>query len=143
MFNLSSRRYTVSKIRLLESIDEALLKHFDYRGRENLSFFDVFAGTGVVGEYFIKKKEFGHLIINDFLESNFVIYKAFFAKESFDTTKLESYAKAFNELDRIVDSLNQTQEICKNSLSYKDMATKPLTMESKHILSLDSKEAFL
>ena len=55
-FNLSSRRYTGSKTKLLESIDEALLKHFDYKGCENLSFFDVFAGTGVVSEYFIQKK---------------------------------------------------------------------------------------
>ena len=52
-FNLSSRRYTGSKTKLLESIDEALIKHFDYRACENLSFFDVFAGTGVVSEYFI------------------------------------------------------------------------------------------
>ena len=108
-FNLSSRRYTGSKTKLLESIDEALLKHFDYRGCENLSFFDVFAGTGVVSEYFIQKKEFSHLIINDFLESNFVIYKAFFAskeyvKESFDKAKLDFYAKTFNELDVLLDS---------------------------------------
>lgn len=109
MLNLSSRRYTGSKTKLLESIDEALLKHFDYRGCENLSFFDVFAGTGVVSEYFIQKKEFSHLIINDFLESNFVIYKAFFAskeyvKESFDKAKLDFYAKTFNELDVLLDS---------------------------------------
>lgn len=109
MFNLSSRRYTGSKTKLLESIDEALLKHFDYRGCENLSFFDVFAGTGVVSEYFIQKKEFSHLIINDFLESNFVIYKAFFAskeyaKESFDKAKLDFYAKTFNELDVLLNS---------------------------------------
>lgn len=103
-FNLSQRRYTGSKTKLLESIDEALLKHFDYKGCENLSFFDVFAGTGVVSEYFIQKKEFSHLIINDFLESNFVIYKGFFAKESFDTTKLESYTKAFNELNLPLNS---------------------------------------
>ena len=109
MFNLPSRRYTGSKTKLLESIDEALLKHFDYRGCENLSFFDVFAGTGVVSEYFIQKKEFSHLIINDFLESNFVIYKAFFAskeyaKESFDKAKLDFYAKTFNELDVLLNS---------------------------------------
>lgn len=108
-FNLPSRRYTGSKTKLLESIDEALLKHFDYKGCENLSFFDVFAGTGVVSEYFIQKKEFSHLIINDFLESNFVIYKAFFAskeyaKESFDKAKLDFYAKTFNELDVLLDS---------------------------------------
>lgn len=104
MLNLSSRRYTGSKTKLLSKIDEALLKHFDYRGCENLSFFDVFAGTGVVSEYFIKKSNFSKLIINDFLESNFVIYKGFFAKESFDIIKLESYAKAFNGLNLLLNS---------------------------------------
>ena len=119
MFNLPNRRYTGSKTRLLEAIDESLLKHFDYTKYENLSFFDVFAGTGVVSEYFIKKKEFSGLIINDFLESNFVIYQGFFAKQTFNKDscnkesfnqnsfvrescnkeKLESYVKSFNELD--------------------------------------------
>ncbi len=91
-----------------------MLTHFDYTKHKNLGFFDVFGGTGVVSEYFIKKANFSRLIINDFLESNFVIYQGFFAqktfnkesfnqdyfsKESFDRAKLESYAKAFNELD--------------------------------------------
>ena len=57
MLNLPSRRYTGSKTKLLESIDEALLQSFDYTKCKNLSFFDVFAGTGVVSEYFLKKKE--------------------------------------------------------------------------------------
>lgn len=93
-----SRCYTGSKTKLLEKIDEVLLRHFSYENSKNLSFFDVFAGTGVVSEYFIKKQAFKKLIINDFLESNFVIYQGFFAKDTFDKNKLEFYAKSFNEI---------------------------------------------
>lgn len=66
MFSLSNRRYTGAKTKLLDSIDTSILKSFDYRERKNISFFDVFGGTGVVSEYFAKKKEFNSIIINDF-----------------------------------------------------------------------------
>ncbi|WDL69805.1 DNA adenine methylase [Helicobacter winghamensis] len=88
--SLSSRRYTGAKTKLLDSIDESILKRFDYREKKNLSFFDVFGGTGVVSEYFAKKSEFSHIIINDFLHSNFIIYQGFFTQDLFDLEKLES-----------------------------------------------------
>ncbi|EPO0418608.1 DNA adenine methylase [Campylobacter upsaliensis] len=56
MFSLSSRRYTGTKTKLLEAIDESILKVFDYKTKKNLSFFDVFGGTGVVGGAFYQKK---------------------------------------------------------------------------------------
>ena len=46
MFNLKNRRYTGAKTKLLEKIDFVILKNIK---KENLSFFDVFDGTGVVG----------------------------------------------------------------------------------------------
>ncbi|CAM3417737.1 DNA adenine methylase [Helicobacter labetoulli] len=98
MFSLSNRRYTGAKTRLLDSINESILKSFDYRERKNLSFFDVFSGTGVVSEYFAKKKEFSKIIINDFLHSNFIIYQGFFMQDSFDLKKLESFKKEFIHL---------------------------------------------
>lgn len=98
MFHLSSRRYTGAKTKLLESIDESILKTFDYRDERNLSFFDVFAGTGVVGEYFVKKPQFSHCILNDFLYSNDVIYQGFFGQDSFDFEKLESFKQEFASL---------------------------------------------
>ena len=98
MFSLSSRRYTGAKTKLLDSIDESILKSFDYRERKNLSFFDVFGGTGVVSEYFAKKSEFSNIIINDFLHSNFIIYQGFFTQDSFDLEKLESFKKEFVKL---------------------------------------------
>ena len=82
MFSPSNRRYTGAKTKLLDSIDESILKSFDYRERKNLSFFDVFGGTGVVSEYFAKKSEFSNIIINDFLHSNFIIYQGFFTQDS-------------------------------------------------------------
>ncbi|EPC9519819.1 DNA adenine methylase [Campylobacter upsaliensis] len=75
MFSLSSRRYTGAKTRLLDSIDTSILKSFDYRNKKNLSFFDVFGGTGVVSEYFAKKKEFNSIIINDFVISQKGVFR--------------------------------------------------------------------
>ncbi|EPY3961155.1 DNA adenine methylase [Campylobacter upsaliensis] len=98
MFSLSNRRYTGAKTKLLDSIDESILKSFDYRNKKNLSFFDVFGGTGVVSEYFAKKKEFNSIIINDFLHSNFIIYQGFFTQDSFDSKKLEFFKKEFANL---------------------------------------------
>lgn len=98
MFSLSSRRYTGAKTKLLDSIDTSILKSFDYRDRKNLSFFDVFSGTGVMSEYFAKKKEFNSIIINDFLHSNFIIYQGFFTQDSFDLEKLEFFKKEFAKL---------------------------------------------
>lgn len=98
MFSPSNRRYTGAKTRLLSAIDESILKVFDYKTKKNLSFFDVFGGTGVVGEYFAKKKEFSKIIINDFLHSNFIIYQGFFMQEKFDLKKLESFKKEFAKL---------------------------------------------
>ena len=86
MFNLKNRRYTGAKTKLLEKIDFVISKNIK---KENLSFFDVFAGTGVVGEYFIKKNSFDNLLINDFLYSNFVIFKAFFESKDYNEQKLQ------------------------------------------------------
>lgn len=99
MFKLSSRRYTGAKTKLLQAIDESILKHFDYRKCKNLSFFDVFAGTGVVSEYFMQKPQFQHFIINDFLQSNFVIYQGFFGKGEFDLNKLEKIRQDFQGIE--------------------------------------------
>ena len=82
MFSPSNRRYTGAKTKLLNAIDESILQVFDYKIKKNLSFFDVFGGTGVVSEYFAKKKEFSNIIINDFLHSNFIIYQGFFTQDS-------------------------------------------------------------
>lgn len=111
MYKLSSRRYTGAKTRLLSHIDSVFVKHLRaLQDRHNLSFFDVFAGTGVVSEYFmrhygLKSSEetprFTHFIINDFLHSNYAIYNGFFGNESFDIAKLQNIAQGYNALDKI------------------------------------------
>ncbi|MWV61325.1 DNA methyltransferase [Helicobacter saguini] len=65
---------------------------------KKLSFFDVFAGSGVVSEMILQNKAFDRIYINDFLHSNFVIYKAFFWQESFDFNKLDSIKNEYNSM---------------------------------------------
>lgn len=96
---LANRRYTGAKTKLLEKIDRTLLSVFDYTKYQNLCFFDVFAGTGVVSEYFMQKPQFEHFILNDFLHSNFVIYRAFFPRESFDWQKIEAIKCTFQGIE--------------------------------------------
>ncbi len=95
MFSIPNRRYTGAKTKLLDSIDTSILKAFDYRDKHNLSFFDVFSGTGVVSEYFVKNR----CVINDFLHSNYVIYQGFFAQEKYDKKKLKSLSQEFQGID--------------------------------------------
>lgn len=109
MYKLSSRRYTGAKTKLLSHIDSVFLKHLSaLQDRQNLSFFDVFAGTGVVSEYFMRhyglksseeNPRFTHFIINDFLHSNYAIYNGFFGNESFDIAKLQNIAQGYNDLN--------------------------------------------
>lgn len=122
MFKLSSRRYTGAKTKLLSHMDSVFLRHLSaLKNTQNLSFFDVFAGTGVVSEFFMKhyaldcnkadlqgknadkkagkKPRFTRFILNDFLHSNYAIYKGFFGGESFDSAKLERIAKSYNALN--------------------------------------------
>ncbi|RAZ52105.1 DNA adenine methylase [Campylobacter hyointestinalis] len=93
MFNLQNRRYLGAKTKLLGKIDAILMPFL--KNVKNATFFDAFAGTGVVSEYFIKKSEFSNLIINDFLYSNFAIFNGFFKFDG-DFAKLEKLAKSLN-----------------------------------------------
>ncbi|TLD87241.1 DNA adenine methylase [Helicobacter sp. MIT 05-5294] len=96
---LANRRYTGAKTRLLKQIDVVIRESFDYSKAHNLSFFDVFAGTGVVSEYFMEKPQFGRFVMNDFLDSNFAIYQAFFAQDCFNIDKLKEIQAYFQHLD--------------------------------------------
>lgn len=93
MFNMYNRRYTGSKYKLMEWIRE-LIKD-NCKGK---TFFDVFAGTGVVTEYLINDYE--KFIINDFLYSNEVIYKGFLLQENYDMDKLANIVELYNKKDR-------------------------------------------
>lgn len=81
MFEIENRRYIGSKTALANWIFESIPKKF--RGG---SFFDVFAGTGVVA---MKATEhFDSVILNDLLYANEVIYKAFFGTGKIDNEAL-------------------------------------------------------
>lgn len=107
MFKISQRRYTGAKTKLLKQIETCLLKHLNsFEKSINLSFFDVFAGTAVVSEYFLrhyttthKKPHFKHFILNDFLHSNYAIYQGFFLNADFNAQKLELLQQEFKQLN--------------------------------------------
>ena len=88
-----NRRYTGSKYRLMKWIKELIKDNC-----EGKTFFDVFAGTGVVTEYLINDYE--KFIINDFLYSNEVIYKGFLLQENYDIDKLTKILEIYNKMDR-------------------------------------------
>jgi adenine-specific DNA-methyltransferase len=88
---LHNRRYIGSKYKLIEWIFSIITK--ECRGN---SFADIFAGTGVVSA--VATKHFEKVILNDFLNSNFAIYNAFFGKGSWDKNKIDSIIKTFNNI---------------------------------------------
>ena len=93
MFNMYNRRYTGSKYKLMEWIRSLIIDNCNGK-----TFFDVFAGTGVVTEYMIN--DYQKYIINDFLYSNEVIYKGFLLQENYDIDKIIKIVKTFNNINR-------------------------------------------
>jgi len=98
LFKISQRRYLGNKNSILPFIDNIIkieIGHFD-------SFCDIFAGTGVVGNYFNKKDN--KVILNDFLYHNFVALKAFLNPEYFNQDKVLKIINNFNNLSTNKDN---------------------------------------
>jgi len=89
---IESRRYTGSKAKLLDWIFTLIDEYC--RGE---IFVDIFAGTGVVAA--TAATRFKHIILNDFLYSNYAIYYAFFAKSPWDRAKIEKMINQYNCID--------------------------------------------
>jgi len=89
-YKINQRRYTGSKAKLADWI-MALIKE-KCQGK---IFADIFAGTGVITAEAIK--DFDEVIINDFLYSNNVIYKAFFGPGEYDEKKLSKIIEKYNK----------------------------------------------
>ena len=87
-FKINNRRYTGNKFKLLDGIKNTI----EDETQKNEIFCDLFAGTGCVAEKFTDKK---NLIINDFLFSNNIIYKAFFNSKNFNVKKLLEISKKY------------------------------------------------
>ena len=98
-FNLQNRRYIGSKYKLLDWIFENVQEL-----TEGSSFFDVFAGTGVVAQKFLPR--YKRLVLNDFLLSNEVIYQAFFNSNDVDFQKLDKKAIKLFEFAKSSKSKN-------------------------------------
>ena len=90
---LSSRRYIGSKAKLLDWIFEII----DANTESINTFCDIFAGTGVVANVALSR--YPHVIMNDLLFSNNVIYKAFFAPGEWDKEKVAVYLSRYNSLN--------------------------------------------
>ena len=97
---INNRRYIGNKSRLLNFIYDNIIK-LGYDSRN--TFFDVFAGTGVVASYFANK---GYkTVVNDNLYSNKVIYEAFLGNGTVDIDKIDSILDSYNNID--ADTLDE------------------------------------
>lgn len=92
-FNIHNRRYTGSKYKIVNWIRELIIEHC----KDATSFFDIFAGTGIVTATMIK--DYNEYYINDFLFSNHVIYIAFFSKEEYSYEKIYRYYHKYKNLN--------------------------------------------
>lgn len=102
--NINNRRYTGSKYKLMPWIKELILENCP----EHDSLFDVFGGTGVVTSELLDITSSN--IINDFLFSNEIIYKAFFGKGKYDRKKLKAHVNKYSEIDRNILEDNYVSE---------------------------------
>lgn len=97
MFDIWNRRYTGSKYKLSEWIEQLIAENC-----EGDSFCDIFAGTGIISYTMLEKMK--KIYINDFLYSNEIIYKAFFESSKYSKKLIKDYCNRFqsisaNELD--------------------------------------------
>lgn len=92
-FELESRRYIGNKAKLALWIMNIIQKHTG----GFCSFFDVFAGTASISKAVIPYAD--KIIMNDFLYSNNIIYKAFFSKGEYDDVKLLSLITRYNSIN--------------------------------------------
>ena len=92
MFNLENRRYIGSKANLSEWIMDLIQKNC-----VGDTFADIFAGTAIISKKASQK--YSKLIVNDFLYSNNIIYKAFFDNNDWNRKELEQYVEKWNKKD--------------------------------------------
>lgn len=90
---LNNRRYIGNKQKLLDWIFSIIKQDC----KNVKSFTDIFAGTGVVSSVAIN--EYQEVVLNDFLHSNNIIYKAFFEQKSFDEDKINNIIRNYNNVN--------------------------------------------
>jgi adenine-specific DNA-methyltransferase len=92
-FTIGKRRYIGCKAKLSDWIMQII----DAETVNVHSFCDIFAGTAVLSDLAIQKYE--RVILNDFLFSNNLIYKAFYGQGEVDDKKLCLFIDSINQLD--------------------------------------------
>jgi len=94
-FDINNRKYLGSKNRLLEFLEEVILRHTPNKIEV---FLDIFSGTGVVANHFRKFSK--QVVANDILFSNFVINKVFLnsTERNVSVKKIEILIKELNVL---------------------------------------------
>ena len=93
-YNLKNRRYIGCKTKLLEIIYDTVCS---YGYKSGASFVDLFAGTGVVGEYFAQNRFI--VSLNDTLLSNVVAYKAFIGNDNINLEKVNNEIAFLNSIN--------------------------------------------
>ena len=93
-YEIWNRRYTGSKYKLADCIFEIIDSHCS-----GSSFCDIFAGTGIIAKTALDRMS--KVVINDFLYSNELIYKAFFLQSQYEKEKIEHYKNTFQSLQVI------------------------------------------
>ena len=91
---INNRRYIGSKNSLLDNIDKVVKKYYK---NNDFVLADIFAGTGVVGNYFANKGS--KVIVNDLLYSNYVAYNTWLSDGEYDIDKINEIIKDYNSLN--------------------------------------------
>lgn len=117
-YKLESRRYIGCKAKLIDWIFSLI----EAETKDVKTFCDIFAGTGSVSNRAVSL--YSHVIINDFLYSNNILYKAFFAAGDWNEDKILNLLDAFNNID--VDSIKDNYFSINYGNKYFDMASAKL-----------------
>jgi adenine-specific DNA-methyltransferase len=96
VFEIQNRKYIGSKFKLIDFLERSILEAV---GGTIESFFDCFAGTGIVSQRF---RKYAHKVIaNDMLASNHIIHKAFLSstRSTVSIKKLEELCARLNSME--------------------------------------------
>jgi adenine-specific DNA-methyltransferase len=91
-YQLQNRRYIGGKQKLINWIFSVIRQEC-----QGSVFADIFAGTGIVGA--VATGHFEKVILNDFLFSNNIIYKAFFETGKYNQKKINNIIKNYNNIN--------------------------------------------
>ncbi len=91
LMSVENRRYIGGKSKLKDWIFSLIEKNC-----QGKIFADIFAGTGVIAAE--ASKRFDHIILNDFLYSNYFVYQAFFGSGKYSERKISRFIDKYNRV---------------------------------------------